>query len=495
MADNKGFDLSALLKNVSIPDTQEQLRYIPYDQLVPDPGNGYSMDGLDDLARSIEIAGLLQPLRVTPLGPERYRISAGHRRHAAIGQLISRGSKQFADGVPCVVDLAAGSEAWQELRLLLANADNRKMTAADEAQQMERISDCLRRLEDEGYQFEGRHRDWVSKLSGMSRTKIGRLQAIKRNLSPSWLALFEEGKLTETAAYELQKAPAKYQELLMRCCREHKPRTSPGKLTSYTMQAYVKTCEWAEQLKCPKDETPCQWREHLVEKAYERPEYSNWMCPVSRSNRCCAYCQNLGKCEHVCPKLREQAAEDREKLAAQAAERERESEESRLRYERQQADIKDAELEDWARFGARRRQLGLTIAQAYGLDTEEAAAVDGFEEGKAEPPFDGVVYWEPDELVALADRLRCSVDWILGRTEIPEVNTGAGSGWPRWQTGTPPRDGRYMILLRGNADAADEPDKEFRADLRDGGWYLFDRPMIKGMIVTAWYPLPDAKED
>ena len=111
MADNKGFDLSALLKNVSIPDTQEQLRYIPYEQLEPDPGNGYSMAGLDELARSIEIVGLLQPPRVTPVGPDRYRISSGHRRYAAIGQLISRGSKQFADGVPCVVDLAAEQEA------------------------------------------------------------------------------------------------------------------------------------------------------------------------------------------------------------------------------------------------------------------------------------------------------------------------------------------------------------------------------------------------
>ena len=211
------FDLSALMQGVSKMDTgREQISYLPYAALIPDPNNGYSMDGLEGLARSIELVGLQQPLRVKELSPGHYGLISGHRRHAAIGLILKQDPEAFADGVPCIIDRADGSVALRELQLLLGNADNRKLTPADEAQQLERISDCIRRLEAEGYVFPGRHRDWLSKMSGMSKSKIARLEAICRNLATSLIDDFNAGCLSVTTAYRLSQETPEIQMALAR---------------------------------------------------------------------------------------------------------------------------------------------------------------------------------------------------------------------------------------------------------------------------------------
>lgn len=204
----KSFNLAEELRKagVSRMDTgREQISYLPYASLIPDPNNGYSMDGLEGLAHSIELVGLQQPLRVKDLSPGYYGLISGHRRHAAIGLILKQAPEAFADGVPCIIDRTDGSVALRELQLLLGNADNRKLTPADEAQQLERISDCIRRLEAEGYVFPGRHRDWLSKMSGMSKSKIARLEAIRRNLASSLLDHFNAGELGISAAYRLSQ--------------------------------------------------------------------------------------------------------------------------------------------------------------------------------------------------------------------------------------------------------------------------------------------------
>ncbi len=63
------FNLGDYLKTepVSKADTgREQIEYIPLDDIDPDPGNFYSLEGLDELAGNIELVGLQQPLRVRP---------------------------------------------------------------------------------------------------------------------------------------------------------------------------------------------------------------------------------------------------------------------------------------------------------------------------------------------------------------------------------------------------------------------------------------------
>jgi hypothetical protein len=62
---------------------------------------------------------------------------------------------------------------------------------------------------------------------------------------------------------------------------------------------------------------------------------------------------------------------------------------------------------------------------------------------------------------------------------------------PTWLTGTPPRPGRYFCRMKGNLDPEDEPPKEFRFDWDGQTWYFTGRPIMKGMLVVGWWPLPD----
>lgn len=62
------------------------LRFVPIGQLIPNrsqPRQHFSPDELERLAASIKESGLLQPLVVRELGPDRYEIVAGERRFRA----------------------------------------------------------------------------------------------------------------------------------------------------------------------------------------------------------------------------------------------------------------------------------------------------------------------------------------------------------------------------------------------------------------------------
>ncbi len=213
------FDLSSVLKDVSKMDTQKRVEYIAPRKIRSDWRNAYSMDGIDDLASSIMTVGLQQPIVLRPAADpdpeigEEYVIISGHRRMAAINQIMLE-DRMFDDGVPCFVDRSEDSSAMQELKLLLANADTRKMTPQDLDLQAHRLEKVIKQLKAEGYVFPGRTRDWVAKLSGQSASKLARLKVIREQLTGEARKLWDEGKVSESAAYEIARRPAEAQQAL-----------------------------------------------------------------------------------------------------------------------------------------------------------------------------------------------------------------------------------------------------------------------------------------
>lgn len=218
MAENKGFDLSALIGSVPELGTErQQITYIPIEKILPNGENFYSLDGLDELAGSIETLGLQQPLLVRPIEAGKYELISGHRRRAAILMIRDGGSQQFAEGVPCIVDESDDSPAVRKFKLLMANNDTRRMTSADQNKQAEELENVLRELEGEGYHFSGRLRDWVANLSGMSRSKLGRLKVIREKLHPDLLNdYYNKGRMNESVAYAFAQQPQDVQEAIIR---------------------------------------------------------------------------------------------------------------------------------------------------------------------------------------------------------------------------------------------------------------------------------------
>ena len=218
MAEKKSFDLSALIGSVPELGTErQQITYIPIDKILPNGENFYSLDGLDELAGSIETLGLQQPLLVRPIEGGKYELISGHRRRAAILMIRDGGSQQFAEGVPCIIDTGTASEALRKLKLILANSDTRKMTSADENKQAEQIEEILRELSEQGIEFKGRFRDWVAKFSGMSRSKLGRLKVIRDKLAPELRATYyDTGIWNEDVAYTLAQQSVDVQRAMIK---------------------------------------------------------------------------------------------------------------------------------------------------------------------------------------------------------------------------------------------------------------------------------------
>ena len=508
------FDLSALLKGVSRSDTgDDELRYIPYGDILPDPNNGYSMEGIEDLARSIEIVGLQQPIRVrmldaaggtgnpSPTG-KKYMILSGHRRYAAIGLLIDRGSKQFDRGVPCVVDGGVSSPAMQELKLLLANADNRKLTSADEAQQAERISDCIRRLEDEGFTFPGRHRDWVAQLSGMSRTKLARLDAIRNKLSSTlYRDYYSKGKMNEAVAYEFSKQSPETQQKIIDCF------TSNGKKVEYIyssdVEHYVDLANKFAALKCPvKKGEKCLNQSRLLDKCFDGG-YTYKPCRYG-NNTCCAKCDQYLHCKFRCPLMDEKAKAERSK--------QREASREQKAAEKAAKDAAIVNIEHvWARFGMALYAAGLTEKQlraqlkkkekSYNefdtyLSTDKVAALLDYsctETSQNDPlPFyHGFFVDDYRRLCEIADALGCSLDYLFLRSDEPKATQPVSDPdtAPGWKTGEPPRDGRYLCMVDMGLNALSEQ----QLDYKGGEWYAYGSKVDKMLTVKPWYPLPDKR--
>ena len=439
------FDLAKLMKDVSKMDTgKQQIRYIPLDLIDPDPDNFYSLDGLEELAGSIEMLGLQQPILVRPVQNGRYVVISGHRRREALRLIAEGGSQQFADGVPCIVDAGEASKALQELKLIMANADTRKMSSADQNKQAERIEDLLRQLVDEGYVFPGRLRDWVSKLSGMSRTKLARLKVIREKLAPELLKDYSKGALNEAVAYELAQRPVEMQRRICDAYLAH--HNELRYMQANFIIEYADKVSSLEKRKCPIQRgCRCTNQERILDKVFDG---SCSYKPCRYDDRCCADCSDYLRCRSRCPLLDERAKEERA--------RQREASKDQRAAEKAKSDAAVYAIEHvWARFGQALHLAGITDAQlrkklktCQGCYNEYDTYVN---KAKAEalldfkcteinsndplPFFYGFRAEEYRRLCAIADTLHVSLDYLFLRDDVPnrrELSVSVSGTDPNW---------------------------------------------------------------
>lgn len=208
------FTIGEELKRAGVPgmDTdREQIEYIPIDKIDPDDRNFYSVDDVTELAASIELVGLQQPLRVRSGEHGHVTVVSGHRRRAAILLIRDGGSTMFDKGVPCIRERGDVSKEWQELRLIYGNSATRILSASEISIQSEKVTEILGKLEEQGVKFPGRTRDHVAAILQTSKSRVGRLHAIRANLVPELLQEFDGGGLGETVAYRLSQEEAAVQ--------------------------------------------------------------------------------------------------------------------------------------------------------------------------------------------------------------------------------------------------------------------------------------------
>lgn len=495
------FNLGDYLKpeaGVSNSDTgQEQLRYIPLDQIDPDPNNFYSLEGLDELAGNIELIGLQQPLRVRPNG-ERWTVVSGHRRRAACLLIRDGGNPMFDRGVPCLVDYGEASTEMRELRLIYANSATRVMSSSEQSKQAERVTELLYKLQEQGVVFPGRMRDHVAEACNLSKSKIGRLHAIRNNLDSGLLPYYDSGDLTEDAAYTLSRFPPNLQEAIARELSAGKRKKLPGasvlKETLDKLDGLLKPIPCAAHAGGP----DCHHGEgRVLRSVFTR--YSWDICP---EGQCCMSCyKGRQGCAGACREARDRFKLEKDAEAEKAAERKAADD---MKFAKRRADIERrcrelkplvdaAELKDddrlWNNYGA------ATAGQVRAWATDGAGDQTFYSDDCVNPHF-------TDGLRQMARRLKVPMSVLLGEKTDGLFQSAAPTAPSErepalaWKTGTPTDEGYYAVWARYSISPTRTWDPDYEI-LYWTGEYWTGRPGGEKSLdyeVHGWWPLPEKME-
>lgn len=154
--DEKGDVVAAEIESGIRP--QAGRRWLPIEFLernAAQPRVHFDEAALDDLSSSIKEKGLLQPILVRELGPEKYQIVAGERRWRAA-------QKAGVHEVPVVVKELSDTEVLEIA--IIENIQRQDLSAVEEAMAYQRLMEEF-----------GHTQDAVSKVVGKSRSHVTNL--------------------------------------------------------------------------------------------------------------------------------------------------------------------------------------------------------------------------------------------------------------------------------------------------------------------------------
>lgn len=403
------FDISKFaetLGTVSESDAPQLIR-VPLADIVPDERNFYRIERVAELAASIELVGLQEPLVVRRDG-DKYRVVSGHRRRAALEQLVSEGKEQFAV-VPCMEETDEISAEEQEVRLILGNATSRRLVPIELSKQSERLDLLFRRMEEQGQRIDGRKRDLKAKLLGVSPTKLAELDVIRDKLVEPFKGQFARNELTQSAAYAIARMPAEVQhDLGLALDGKGKPVEGTG--AERLLERHEKLYEQAQK-PCAVSGGSCGNLLGFI-RACTRPN-SIWK---SCEGQCCYRCFSRSSCPSACGAAKKLNAEDK-------AEKQAEKDRKTAKKKKQQ--------KEWAVSNQRIAQRLLRAAEAAELEDDEKVRLENgthtvgelrdWSAGKFGKIYigsdDALVPWNRLNIRILAEQLHCSTDYILGLTE------------------------------------------------------------------------------
>lgn len=285
------FDLTkaaGLDQIVSNLDTME-IVMIPLDKIDQNEKNFFSVDDVQDLAESIQVNGILQPLNLVRTG-DRYRIIAGHRRFKAAG---IAGLKE----VPAII-LPEMSEAMEWFVLIKTNTTTRELTHAEKTEAAIRMKKHLVQMKQEGAKITGRLRDIVAEQMEISKTEMGRMEVIDKNLCGEFKELWKKNVISPSVAYSIAKASPDVQKEIL--------ENGVHLQAANAIENYIerRLYDWVE-LDCP---LPTSTAEKEKKAAGQCVECSDWEKIKKHKAKghpedCCGCCARCVSYEHgyCCP--------------------------------------------------------------------------------------------------------------------------------------------------------------------------------------------------
>lgn len=298
----KGFDLAkAMGYEVSKLDTVQEL---PLDKLDPNPDNFFSVESdLTELAESISVNGLLQPLVVTPADGGRYRVVAGHRRRMALLELAKSDPAKWRM-IPCKI-IHPATHDMELLALIQTNTVARELGWHDRSEAATRVEAILVRLQQEqGVTLPGKMRERVAKIVKASESQIARAKYIAKHLVEE----LRSPELKDDAAYKLAHLPpeqqhelaehyhGRYYQLTTSAIKQYADNVAAGRKPFQT-PTYIPTCYQQPGKGGKYSQCDC-YDAILARRKRELPPEER--CP---GNQCCCNCYRKYDCADCCQRL------------------------------------------------------------------------------------------------------------------------------------------------------------------------------------------------
>ena len=211
------FDMSKAAFGKASVSNLDKVQKIPLGFIKSNEQNFYSIEGIDELADSIAMVGLLEPVRVvrissSPTQPYQYKLISGHRRFRAFMALYSRkeeGYLQYAE-IPALI-MEDMDDLTETFALITANSTARELTYAEKLKQEQLLRETLTAMKEAGKPVPKNLGQYIADQIGTSRNEVSRMHSINENLIPEAREQVDKGEMTAQKAYELSRKPEQEQ--------------------------------------------------------------------------------------------------------------------------------------------------------------------------------------------------------------------------------------------------------------------------------------------
>ncbi len=208
-----------------------RVQMIHYTKLHPSEDNFFSQEQIEEMADSIAMAGIIQPLVVRKTDMGEYEVIVGHRRRLGSILNVERGIKE-CEFMPCI-EVKASDKVIQEIKqlsdltdekamdiylkyiLIASNSVNRKETDYEKMQSAMELKQIIPYMRGDS-ELKGRAlRSEIAKEMQCSEGTIGTYEAIHNNLIPEGQEKFASGDIGVSTAYKVSTLePEEQRELL-----------------------------------------------------------------------------------------------------------------------------------------------------------------------------------------------------------------------------------------------------------------------------------------
>jgi ParB family chromosome partitioning protein len=331
-------------------------------------------------------------------------------------------------------------------------------------------------------------RDHVAAACNLTKTKIGRLHAIRSNLHKDLLALFDRGDLVEDVAYQLSRFPMEIQEALADKLLDGRKHKMPIGSTVGAVYANLEGLQKPMSCRAHAGGPDCH---HLTGRiVHSLGQQYSWA--ICNPGQCCMDCYKAKEgCSGACREARDRAKVEKAAEEEKKAEREKDAEiaqrvlKSRIRERSEQllSYAESAGLKDDDKISSNCRSA--TVAQLRKWASGDMEGEHFYGDECVKPA------WAKDA-AEMARRLGCSLELAMG---LPEKNAQQPPvGEPLdWLKGAPCAVGWYAAKVRMFNNTLPVP----RVFWWDGEIWIRDReknlPIDRAYTVTGWLPLPEVK--